>query len=84
MVRRLRDALTIDDLRAMSRRRVPRMFYQYCDSGSYTQSTMERNVDDFAKISLRQRIACDISDRILDRLYWAERSACLWGWPQLV
>lgn len=63
MVRRLRDALTIDDLRAMSRRRVPRMFYQYCDSGSYTQSTMERNVDDFAKISLRQRIACDISDR---------------------
>ena len=51
MVRRLRDALTIDDLQAMSRRRVPRMIYQYCDSGSYTQQTMARNVADFAKIS---------------------------------
>ncbi len=49
----------------MAKRRVPRMFYDYADSGAYTESTYRANEADFAKILLRQRVAVDISDRSL-------------------
>ncbi len=57
--------LEIKDLQAMAKRRVPRMFYDYADSGAYTGSTYRANEADFAKILLRQRVAVDISDRSL-------------------
>jgi len=49
----------------MAKRRVPRMFYDYADSGAYTEGTYRANEADFAKILLRQRVAVDISDRSL-------------------
>ncbi len=59
----MRHFLEIKDLQAMAKRRVPRMFYDYADSGAYTESTYRANEADFAKILLRQRVAVDISDR---------------------
>ena len=53
----------IEDLRVLARKRVPRMFYDYADSGSWTESTYRANVRDFADIKLRQRVAVDIDDR---------------------
>ncbi|MDP1566081.1 MAG: alpha-hydroxy-acid oxidizing protein, partial [Polaromonas sp.] len=46
---------TIEDLRVLAKKRVPRMFYDYADSGSWTESTYRANSDDFQKIKLRQR-----------------------------
>jgi L-lactate dehydrogenase (cytochrome) len=53
----------IEDLQRLARRRVPRMFYDYADSGSWTESTYRANEADFKKILLRQRVAVDMSDR---------------------
>jgi L-lactate dehydrogenase (cytochrome) len=55
----------VEDLRALANRRVPRMFYDYADSGSWTESTYQANQQDFAKIHLRQRVAVDIENRNL-------------------
>lgn len=55
----------IDDLRALARRRVPRMFYDYVDSGAWTGITYRENETDFAAIKLRQRVAIDIDRRSL-------------------
>jgi L-lactate dehydrogenase (cytochrome) len=55
----------IEDLRRMAERRVPRMFYDYADSGSYTEGTYRANTDDFAPIKLRQRVAVDMTNRTL-------------------
>ncbi|MFO1219336.1 MAG: alpha-hydroxy acid oxidase [Burkholderiaceae bacterium] len=54
---------TIEDLRVLARRRVPRMFYDYADSGSWTESTYRANESDFAKIKLRQRVAVNMEGR---------------------
>lgn len=53
----------IDDLKRLHRRRTPRMFYDYCESGSYTEQTFRENVSDFAALRLRQKIAVDMSGR---------------------
>ncbi|MEL6584226.1 MAG: alpha-hydroxy acid oxidase [Pseudomonadota bacterium] len=53
----------IEDLRRLAERRVPRMFYDYADSGSWTQQTYRENTSDFEKIRLRQRIAVDMDGR---------------------
>ncbi|MFG6080899.1 L-lactate dehydrogenase [Paracoccus litorisediminis] len=53
----------IDDLKAIYRRRVPKMFYDYAESGSYTESTFRENTTDFARIKLRQKVAVDMSGR---------------------
>jgi L-lactate dehydrogenase (cytochrome) len=55
----------IEDLRILAERRVPRMFYDYADSGSWTESTYRANSDDFAKIKLRQRVAVNMENRSL-------------------
>ena len=55
----------IQDLQKRARRRVPRMFYEYADSGSWTQSTYRANEADFRDILLRQRVAVDITERSL-------------------
>ena len=54
---------TIEDLRVLAKKRVPRMFYDYADSGSWTESTYRANSDDFQKIKLRQRVAVNMSNR---------------------
>lgn len=53
----------IDDLKRLHRRRTPKMFYDYCESGSYTEQTFRENTSDFARIRLRQRVAVDMSGR---------------------
>ncbi|HEX7606007.1 MAG TPA: alpha-hydroxy acid oxidase, partial [Usitatibacter sp.] len=55
----------IEDLRRLAAKRVPRMFYDYADSGSWTESTYRANESDFAKIELRQRVAVNIETRSL-------------------
>ncbi len=57
--------LTIAELKTLARRRVPKMFFQYADSGSWTESTYRANEADFARIKLRQRVLVDMSDRSL-------------------
>ncbi|MDP5218646.1 alpha-hydroxy acid oxidase [Ruegeria sp. 2205SS24-7] len=53
----------IDDLKRIHERRVPRMFYDYAESGSWTEQTFRENTSDFEKLRLRQRIAVDMSGR---------------------
>ncbi|MFC5481095.1 alpha-hydroxy acid oxidase [Massilia suwonensis] len=56
---------TIEDLRVLAKRRVPRMFYDYADAGSWTESTYRANESDFAKIKFRQRVAVNLENRSL-------------------
>lgn len=56
-------AATIAELQMLARSRVPRMFYDYCDAGSWTESTYHLNETDFSRIKFRQRVARDISER---------------------
>ena len=58
-------ALTVEDLKRKARRSVPRMFFDYVDSGSYSESTYRANESDFQRVLLRQRIARDLSRRTL-------------------
>ncbi|AHM02895.1 L-lactate dehydrogenase [Roseibacterium elongatum DSM 19469] len=53
----------IEDLRRIYRRRVPKMFYDYAESGSWTEQTFRENTSDFEEIRLRQRIAVDMAGR---------------------
>ncbi len=53
----------IDDLKQLYRARAPRMFFDYCESGAYTEQTFRDNTGDFAAIRLRQRVAVDMSAR---------------------
>jgi L-lactate dehydrogenase (cytochrome) len=54
---------TIEDLRVLYKKRVPKMFYDYADSGSWTESTYRANSDDFQTIKLRQRVAVNMENR---------------------
>ena len=54
---------TIEDLRRIAKKRVPRMFYDYADSGSWTESTYRANEDDFKGIKFRQRVAVNMENR---------------------
>ncbi len=53
----------IEDLRVLAEKRVPRMFYDYADSGSWTESTYRANESDFQTIRLRQRVAVNMENR---------------------
>ena len=53
----------IEDLRVLAQKRVPRMFYDYADSGSWTEGTYRANESDFQKIKFRQRVAIDMDNR---------------------
>lgn len=55
----------IEDLRRVAERKVPRMFYDYVDSGSWTQTTYRNNETDFDRIKLRQRVLVDMEGRTL-------------------
>jgi len=54
---------SIEDLRRIYIRRAPRMFYDYAESGSWTEQTFRENTTDFHKLRLRQRVAVDMADR---------------------
>jgi L-lactate dehydrogenase (cytochrome) len=58
-------ALTIEELKAIARRRVPRQFFDYIDSGAYTEQTYSANEADFKKITFRQRVAVNLENRNL-------------------
>ncbi|HUW36924.1 MAG TPA: alpha-hydroxy acid oxidase [Rhodocyclaceae bacterium] len=53
----------IEDLRVLAKKRVPRMFYDYADTGSWTESTYRANAEDFQRLKLRQRVAVNIDQR---------------------
>jgi L-lactate dehydrogenase (cytochrome) len=54
---------SIADLKRLHKRRTPRMFYDYAESGSYTEQTFRDNTTDFARLRLRQRVAVDMAGR---------------------
>ncbi|WP_370643675.1 L-lactate dehydrogenase [Shinella sp. NM-101] len=62
----MEQALTIADLKERARRRVPKMFFDYADSGAWTEGTYRANEDDFHKVKLRQRVLVDMRDRSLE------------------
>lgn len=54
---------TINDLKRLHKRRTPKMFYDYAESGSWTEQTFRENTSDFDQIRLRQRVAVDMAGR---------------------
>ena len=54
---------TIDDLKYIAKKKVPKAFHDYVRSGSWSETTLKNNSNDFQKISFRQRVAVDISNR---------------------
>ena len=65
----------IEDLKALHRKRTPRMFYDYAESGSYTEQTFRENTSDFARIRLRQRVAVDMAGRSTEATMIGEKVA---------
>jgi L-lactate dehydrogenase (cytochrome) len=61
----MRNVTSIEDLRLMAKRRVPRAFFEYADCGSYNEETLRANRDDLARIKLRQRVLVDVDKREL-------------------
>ncbi len=51
----------IDDLKRLYKRRAPKMFYDYAESGSYTEQTFRDNSSDFQQLRLRQKVAVDMT-----------------------
>ncbi len=58
----LRRAASVDDYRELARRRLPKIFFEYIDGGSYAEVTLKRNIEDFANLVLRQRVMRDMSN----------------------
>ena len=54
---------SIEDLRQLHKKRAPRMFFDYCESGSYTEQTFRENVTDFSQLRFRQKVAVDMTNR---------------------
>src|SRR5690554_512773 len=65
--------LTIADLKELARRRVPKMFFEYADSGAWTESTYRANEEDFSRILLRQRVMVDMAARSLESTMIGEK-----------
>ena len=65
--------LTIGDLKRVAQRRVPKMFFDYADSGAWTEGTYRANEEDFQKIKLRQRVLVDMSNRSLETTMIGEK-----------
>ena len=63
----------IEDLRVLHQKRTPKMFYDYADSGSWTESTYRSNESDFQKIKLRQRVAVNMTNRTLETTMVGEK-----------
>ena len=65
----------IDDLKRLHKRRTPKMFFDYCESGSYTEQTFRENTSDFAQLRLRQKVAVDMLGRRTDSTMIGEKVA---------
>lgn len=65
----------IEDLKALHRRRAPKMFFDYVESGSYTEQTFRENTTDFSEIRLRQKVAVDMLGRSTESTMIGERVA---------
>jgi L-lactate dehydrogenase (cytochrome) len=63
----------IADLKRIYKRRVPKMFYDYAESGSYTEQTFRANTEDFAKLLLKQKVAVDMSGRTTESTMIGEK-----------
>ncbi len=72
---RMSNIVEIADLKRLARRRVPKMFFDYADSGAWTESTYRANESDFAKIKLRQRVLVDMTNRSLASTMIGEKVA---------
>ncbi|MBC7584568.1 alpha-hydroxy-acid oxidizing protein [Tardiphaga sp. vice352] len=66
---------TIDDLREVHKRNVPKAFFDYVDRGSYSEDTLRANRDDLQKLKFRQRILVDISKRDLSTTILGEKAS---------
>jgi len=69
----MKPALDIADLKALVRRRVPKMFFDYADSGAWTEGTYRANEEDFKKIRFRQRVLVDMTGRSLESTMIGEK-----------
>lgn len=65
----------IDDLKRLHKKRTPKMFYDYAESGSYTEQTFRENTSDFAQLRLRQKVAVDMSGRSTESTMIGEKVA---------
>ncbi|HTM73461.1 MAG TPA: alpha-hydroxy-acid oxidizing protein, partial [Pseudolabrys sp.] len=61
----MKNIACIEDLRALARRKVPKAFFEYADSGSYNEETLRANRAELEPIKLRQRVMVDVSERSL-------------------
>ena len=71
----MKNITCIDDLRDLHMRRVPKAFFDYCDRGSYTESTLRANREDLDRIKFRQRILVDVASRSLNTTVLGEPAA---------
>ena len=65
----------IEDLKRLHQKRTPRMFYDYCESGSYSEQTFRENTSDFERLRFRQRVAVDMSGRTTETTMIGEKVA---------
>ncbi|MEZ5886045.1 MAG: alpha-hydroxy acid oxidase [Paracoccaceae bacterium] len=65
----------IDDLKKLHRRRAPKMFFDYCESGSYTEQTFRENTSDFSEIRLKQKVAVDMLGRTTETTMLGQKVA---------
>ena len=70
----------IEDLHRIYRRRCRACFYDYCDSGSWTEGTYRSNEEDFQKIKLRQRVAVNMTGRTTRTTMVGQGWPCPWRW----
>ena len=66
-------AAAIEDLRVLYKKRVPKMFYDYCEAGSFTEQTFEENVTAFRKYYLRQRVGVNVDGRSTESVMLGEK-----------
>jgi L-lactate dehydrogenase (cytochrome) len=71
----MKNAMCIEDLRRIARRNVPRVFIDYMEAGSYSEHTRDANVEDMAKVKLRQRVLVDVSHRSMATTVLGEQLA---------
>lgn len=71
----MKNITSIEDLRQLAKRRVPRAFFEYADCGSYAEETLRANRADLEKLKLRQRVFIDVDKRDLSTTLLGERMA---------
>ena len=69
----MNNIFNIEDLKNKAQKRVPKMFYEYADSGSWNQETYFANQNDFGKIKFRQRVGIDIEKRSLSKKFMGQK-----------